>query len=270
MSAYRFFLVLAMFVGAGGSWFLARRRGLPAARVSAALGLGVLSVFAGARLLHVATHSDLYVRQPSLLYSTAATGFSLWGGLAAAGVGVFLLCRALDLSFRRLADSCAAPLALSLATVRVGCFLEGCCRGVPSSLPWAVTLPPEPAGTAAGKLIGMMPGMGEMAARAVKTVPTHPVAIYEMAAALIGAALVFRLLKRKMADGVAFAALVLWFSVFRMINHPLRSVTGGFTGPSWFYPALYATAALASLLAIIALARPVPARSRGSQRSLVV
>lgn len=270
MSSYRFFLILAMVAGVSGSWILARRRGLPAGRVSAALGLGVIAVFAGARLLHAATHIDMYIRQPALLYSTAATGFSLWGGLVSAGVGVLILCRALNLSFWRLADSCAAPLALSLATVRVGCFPEGCCRGIPSTLPWAVTLPPEPVGTAAGKLISMMPGMGAMAARAVKTVPTHPVVIYEMAAALIGAVLVFSLLKRKMADGVAFAGLVLWFSVFRLMNHPLRSVTSGFTGPSWFYPALYATAALASLLTIIALARPVRVRSRGREGSLIV
>jgi hypothetical protein len=35
-------------------------------------------------------------------------------------------------------DEVALPLSLALAVLRLGCFANGCCRGVPSSLSWAV------------------------------------------------------------------------------------------------------------------------------------
>jgi phosphatidylglycerol:prolipoprotein diacylglycerol transferase len=45
-------------------------------------------------------------------------------------------------------DSFAIPLALAMAVGRWGCFCNGCCYGVPTSLPWGVTFG-QPDGTAA-------------------------------------------------------------------------------------------------------------------------
>jgi phosphatidylglycerol:prolipoprotein diacylglycerol transferase len=49
--------------------------------------------------------------------------------------------RRLGVSAGAVADAVGLTLPLSLAIARVGCFLNGCCGGKPSGLPWAVTFP---------------------------------------------------------------------------------------------------------------------------------
>ncbi len=42
------------------------------------------------------------------------------------------------LSFWKLSDMTALALAIGIAGIRVGCFVNGCCYGLASGLPWAV------------------------------------------------------------------------------------------------------------------------------------
>ncbi|MBL3540529.1 prolipoprotein diacylglyceryl transferase [Aminivibrio sp.] len=42
------------------------------------------------------------------------------------------------------ADSAAVPAAFTVALGRWGCFLNGCCGGTETSVPWAVTFPGDP------------------------------------------------------------------------------------------------------------------------------
>ncbi len=72
-------------------------------------------------------------------------GFRLWfsdgktitAGLAGAYLGVELgkLLFAIRI---KTGDTFALPLACAMAVGRFGCFFNGCCQGVPTSLPWAV------------------------------------------------------------------------------------------------------------------------------------
>jgi len=60
-------------------------------------------------------------------------GIVLYGGIIT-GIPVFLafyyvFLKRLGVSLWKLADACAAPLALGIALGRVGCFLNGCCYG---------------------------------------------------------------------------------------------------------------------------------------------
>src|SRR5262249_34882970 len=58
-------------------------------------------------------------------------------GLACAYLAVELAKLALDIRVKT-GDSFALPLALALAVGRWGCFFNGCCYGVGTSLPWGV------------------------------------------------------------------------------------------------------------------------------------
>ena len=48
------------------------------------------------------------------------------------------------LPFWRVADCCAPAIAVGYAITRIGCFLNGCCFGKESSLPWAMVFPDAP------------------------------------------------------------------------------------------------------------------------------
>src|SRR5205085_4282022 len=64
-------------------------------------------------------------------------GKTITTGLAGAYAGVELAKLALGIRVKT-GDAFALPLALALAVGRWGCFFNGCCYGVETSLPWGV------------------------------------------------------------------------------------------------------------------------------------
>jgi phosphatidylglycerol:prolipoprotein diacylglycerol transferase len=64
-------------------------------------------------------------------------GKTILGGLLGGYFGVELAKWALELKVKT-GDTFAAPVAASVAVGRVGCFVGGCCFGLPTSLPWGV------------------------------------------------------------------------------------------------------------------------------------
>jgi phosphatidylglycerol:prolipoprotein diacylglycerol transferase len=102
-----------------------------------ALIAGVL----GARAFYVIHHFDQFEGEPLISYvATWKGGLELYGGvLLAIAVIVFYLWRR-RLPMRRSLDILAIGLMLALVG-RVGCFLNGCCFGRPTDLPWGVRFP---------------------------------------------------------------------------------------------------------------------------------
>jgi prolipoprotein diacylglyceryltransferase len=66
-----------------------------------------------------------------------ADGKTITTGLIGAYLGVELAKLALGI-WAKTGDAYAVPLALALAVGRWGCFFNGCCYGVETSLPWGV------------------------------------------------------------------------------------------------------------------------------------
>lgn len=104
--------------------------------------LGLVLALAGARLLFVVTRWDLFEGQP-LWHALAfwRGGLIFYGGLAAVLAGWFFFCRTRNIPFVPLMDSVAPYAALAYAIGRVSCFLNGCCYGHETDLPWAMVYP---------------------------------------------------------------------------------------------------------------------------------
>src|SRR5262245_22514886 len=64
-------------------------------------------------------------------------GKTITMALIGAYLGVELAKWALEVTIKT-GDGYAVPLALALAVGRLGCFCNGCCAGVETSLPWGV------------------------------------------------------------------------------------------------------------------------------------
>jgi prolipoprotein diacylglyceryltransferase len=127
--AYLACQAMGILLAIGMTVCLARAAGLPVWRVLGALVVLVSAAMAGAVL--------------------SAPAFSPTAGLRYPGAGVGALV-ALPLARSILAgtpsllafgDMTAAPLAFATALGKVGCFLHGCCHGLPSEVPWAVAFP---------------------------------------------------------------------------------------------------------------------------------
>ncbi len=243
IASYTFFLSSAAIFLFVSSLFISARKGLPTRKVAIILLAGLIFAAIGARLMHRITSPGLYIDDPGLLYSFRRAGLALYGGFFAAIPAVVILCRLFSIDAWRLSDYLAPGLAIAAVLVRIGCFLNGCCYGKPTKLPWGVSYP-----------FGSSAHADQLENGAVSIfeppLPVHPTQIYEAVAAIIGLILIILVLKRRLADGVALLAFFLWFTAFRWFNYYLLE-TSRLSVQPWFYPALYAiTIAIVIMLLI--------------------
>jgi phosphatidylglycerol:prolipoprotein diacylglycerol transferase len=95
----------------------------------------------GSRLMSVALNWGDFAGQPAALLRLWEGGLSFHGGLAGGLLAGGILVVRRRLGFGRMADLVAPGLAIGYAVARLGCFLNGCCYGAPTDLPWGVCFP---------------------------------------------------------------------------------------------------------------------------------
>lgn len=250
ISSYRLFFILACAAVLIISAILLRRHGLPVSKTVILLVIITLAVPVGARLLHAITNPGLYLSDPEQLWSLQLTGFSLMGGLLLATAAGIAAARWLGLDPWQMADRIAPGLGAGLALMRVGCYLNGCCFGIKTDLPWAVHYP-----------IGSIPYKYYLPAlleqdtvlpfALINSPGIHPAQLYELLAALLITAAAVFLLRRKAPAGVPFLVFALLFAGFRWFNSTLRVPAVTLSIDPWFYPVLYLVIILLCLLLII-------------------
>lgn len=220
-------------------------RGLPRRAVLACLLVVVPALLLGSRLLFWATNLKLYRQPERHPLSLALADFSLPGGLILAAVAVAVIGRARQWNAWAVADVLTPGAALAIAIARVGCFLNGCCCGMASDVPWAVTYP-------SGSLAHLRQAARDLAVLVLGPRAVHPTQLYELAAALVAAALAIWLIRRKAPLGAPFLVAGAWYCAFRLVNDFLRPISPTLSVPQWFFPALQALlmAACAAALTI--------------------
>ncbi|MGH9464527.1 MAG: prolipoprotein diacylglyceryl transferase [Thermoanaerobaculia bacterium] len=245
--AYGTFLVLGMLAAVWVSGQHGRALGL--SRLDAFdLGLWLLAGgVLGAHLLHVALEPSAYFLEgPAAGLKRFAElwrgGLAYYGGLAAAFPVLWLWGRRRRLPYVELLDFVAPLGALGLAITRMGCFLNGCCFGAPSALPWAVSFPPDSFAHRQQAAVGLIgPGAGAL--------PVHPVQLYELAAALLIFALLWARFPRRRRPGEVVVAFGFLYGLWRLFAETLRA-----DDPGWRPGSLGPTPNQWLSLAFIALA----------------
>lgn len=95
----------------------------------------------GARLFYVVHYFDKFRGNLLSIFAIWQGGLELVGGIFLALAVIVLYLRYYKLPIRRYLDILAIGLMAALAFGRIGCFLNGCCFGKPTNLPWAVRFP---------------------------------------------------------------------------------------------------------------------------------
>jgi phosphatidylglycerol:prolipoprotein diacylglycerol transferase len=138
-------------------------------------------------------------------------GLAFYGGLVlAVPVGLWYA-RRKQLGVWRIADLTAPPIAFGLFFGRMGCFLNGCCYGTPTTLPWGVDFP---------QVVGKQ--------------HLHPTQLYEAIGALAIFALLYWVVRpRKHRHGDVFAWMLVLYGALRFVLEFLRNdERGGLLGLS--------------------------------------
>jgi phosphatidylglycerol:prolipoprotein diacylglycerol transferase len=95
----------------------------------------------GARVFYVVHHADQFQERLASVFAIWQGGLELLGGVVLAITVIFFYLCYHKLPIRRYLDILAIGLMLALVFGRIGCFLNGCCFGKPTNLPWAVRFP---------------------------------------------------------------------------------------------------------------------------------
>jgi phosphatidylglycerol:prolipoprotein diacylglycerol transferase len=136
-------------------------------------------------------------------------GLAYYGGFIFASAFGLYYARKHRLGMWKMADLAAPWIAFGLALTRIGCFLNGCCYGKVSSVPWAVKFP-------VGSAVHEAQREAHLIAAGAAPLPVHPAQLYLAALNLLTFFLLyFWLQPRKRFDGQLFAWLLIFKGVFR-------------------------------------------------------
>jgi phosphatidylglycerol:prolipoprotein diacylglycerol transferase len=183
--------------------------GLDSERILDVSAVILVSSIVGARALFVLTHparfraplgewTDAFVP----LAGSGLAGLSMLGGVVFASAACLATLRARGLPTLRYADVLAPSVAFGEGITRIGCLLNGCCPGAPTSLPWGVR-------ASSG------PGFGEAM--------LHPTPLYLSLAAFGVFAALLAIARRARRPGTVFFAFLALSGLARLALDPLRA-----------------------------------------------
>lgn len=159
----------------------------------------MLGVIVGGRLLYAVFHWQQYAHDLLGILRIWEGGMMFYGGFIGGLFAGSLYLNRQQISVLVLGDIVAPAVALGQFFTRIGCFLNGCCFGTPSELPWAIKFPDN-------CVAGGSP---------VADFTLHPTQIY---ASLFGLALFFFLksrLYRPHKTGEIFSLYLIFSGIFR-------------------------------------------------------
>lgn len=218
--SYGFMLMLAFLAATSVAVRLGRQRGISPEAIFDLTAMILVAAIAGARLLYVALNGSYFAQHPDHIWRLWEGGLSFHGGLVGGLLAGLYYCRRHHVSFLRLGDVVAPGVALGYAIGRIGCFLNGCCYGAPTDLPWACRFHDPP-------ITGPL------------TPPSHPTQLYATIINLGVFALLLRLFQRQRVTGQVLWSYILAYAIYRFgIEFLRKGVTAqvfalGLTQAQW-------------------------------------
>lgn len=134
-------LYLGLVAGVFAGNIAAHASGLDPFRTFVATIVLFVPALAGARLLYVAAHWDIYRADLPRIWNRNDGGQAMYGGLPSALLISVPLLAALRLPFGAFWDVGAITILTGMIFTRFGCLLNGCCAGRPSEKWFSVYLP---------------------------------------------------------------------------------------------------------------------------------
>lgn len=232
-------------VALGTFWWLARRNatfvGIQPSHIDLLLPVSILFGIAGGLLLSLFMPADQLLAGEALQVDVR---IRLFGMVASGAVAVFFYSRLNKLSFRSLLDVLALPTIAGLAIHRIGCFYAGCCWGDISVRDgWLTSI----ASTGIGMQIQTLPwlagewvwtgvqydpgtypyeqqlALGLITADALKSMPVHPVQLYEAALLVIAFLILRRMPITASRPGRIALATIITYAAIRFVLEYLRA-----------------------------------------------
>ncbi|TVQ39456.1 MAG: hypothetical protein EA384_06260 [Spirochaetaceae bacterium] len=167
--------------------------------IRAAALVAALGLLLGARVMYVALYREQFAADPGRILRFWEGGLVFHGGLGGALLGTLVFTRARRIPTLELLDMALPFVAAGYAVGRIGCFLNGCCGGLPTGLPWGVAYP------------------GPWPTR------FHPTQLYSSAAGILVFLVLVPLYRKSRTVGGITAGFLLWAGGYRFLLEFVRT-----------------------------------------------
>lgn len=203
--SYGFMVALGFLAAIIISLSLAKRAGVALETIFDLAIWAILAGILGARLFYVLGQWQVYRHNLVEIFMVQRGGLVVLGGIVFGLLAIAGYCRQKKLSFLKVMDVISPGSLLGLAIGRLGCFLNGCCFGLPTKLPWGLVFP-----------------SGSLAHGYFATEHLHPTQLYSVLALLLAFVLLLRLYKRKAYAGFVFFWALILYALYRFSVEFLR------------------------------------------------
>jgi len=203
--SYGLMLAISFLVGIYYSMYRAKKTGIDPNKIIDLSVIIVISAIFGSRFLYVIFHLDEFKGHWLDTFNPfqssgqiGIAGLTMLGGLIAAVVSGLIYLKLKRLPVLKITDIIIPAIGLGIFITRIGCFLNGCCYGVPTDAPWGVIFPQDsPAGYT-------FPGQ-----------PIHPAQLYSSLYGLIIFGLIIFFERYKKFDGLLLYIFFILYGISR-------------------------------------------------------
>jgi len=236
--AYGTMMVVGFALGLWRAVRVGKARGMRPEPIYDIALVALLSGVLGARFVFVLINPETEsFRQ---FFATWNGGLSFHGGVGFATLATYVYVRIARVSFWQYVDLLTPSVAIGYAFTRIGCFLNGCCYGSPTTLPWGV----------------------RFSENGVLTPPSHPTQIYATLANLLIFFILTRLEKLPKAPGFVFVSYLGMYAIYRFGIEFLRS---GYSAAPWALGLTQAQAVSVATVVICGVVLAVGYRGSGER-----
>ena len=209
--SYGVMIAIAFVVGIFYALKQAPKEGFKEDHILEVLILVIVLAAVGSRFVFVARNFEFYRHEFMWgMLGFRDGGLVFHGGFIFAALGVLAYSYYRRYSFFKLMDIGAILVAIGYPITRIGCFLNGCCYGTPSDLPWAVVYP------------------------AVDDISRHPTQLYSSLLMVVVLVILLYLRKHKYFDGYLLSWFLVLYGIYRFVVEFVRvnpEMMWGLTAP---------------------------------------
>jgi len=174
--------------------------------------MAILFGMLGSKILYWIVEIDQVIADPTYILRTLTVGMVFYGSLIGGIGGLALFCLKKKQPLLQYVDLISPAMVLGQAFGRIGCFLAGCCYGMPSDSCLAVTYPA---------------GVGSAAPSDIALLPTQ---LFESAFCFVLAAVLAVIFRKQKKLGTTTGWYFILYGVWRFIIEFFRSDDRGTVG----------------------------------------
>jgi phosphatidylglycerol:prolipoprotein diacylglycerol transferase len=173
----------------------------------------------GARLLYSIIYFERAAMDLEKLFELRLVNFAMYGGLILSFTFWLIAGFKFKLPVMKLSDGIIPHMGIALAISKMGCFINGCCYGRPTSMPWGMTFH-----RADLNPLKKFPGVSALTKYIFPSsdILRHPAQLYEVIFALAAACAAYYLNKKKTRQGLPFVVFLMIYTAGRFISFLYR------------------------------------------------